>query len=109
MSDISNQIDQEIAAAGNPPVSAAQIAATALAAHQYIYPPHVRYVVLSVPNAFAGERYTIVDTLSGYAIIAEFYNIVHREGSHLVIDQAIGWAHAQMFAQIVNVQDEASK
>ena len=83
-----------------------QAAATALAAHQYIQT--LRYVVLSVPNALNGERYVIVDTLSGYAIIAEFVNIVHREGDHLVIDQAIGWANAQMFAQVLNVTEESS-
>ena len=83
------------------------VAAAALATRKHIQPPNIRYVVLSVPNALAGERYTIVDTLSGYAIIAEFFNITHREGDHLVIDQAIGWANAQMFAQILNVQNEA--
>ena len=106
MSNISNKIESEIAS-GNAPVSDEQIAATAHAARKFIQP--LRYVVLSVPNVLTGERYIICDTAKGNTIIAVFYNITHREGSsRLVIDQAIGWANAQMLAQILNVTEEAS-
>ncbi len=96
-----------IAYAGNPPVTDEQIAAVVHAARKFIQP--LRYVVLSVPNVLTGERYVICDTAKGNTIIAVFYNVTHREGDHLVIDQAIGWANAQMLAQILNVTEEASR
>lgn len=106
MSDISQKIESEIAAAGLPPVTDEQIAATVASAREALSP---RYQVFTVTNYIAGPRYVVFDRQTK-ATIAEFLDrghFIHAE-MRFVVTERIGHDNATMFAQIMNVQDEAS-
>jgi len=88
-----------------PPVTPAEHEA-ALEAQRPNAMTKPRYFVVSVPNKYTGTHFQVCDSNN---IFADFFDVRHFQGDHMFIDVECGFQNAQIFCQILNVTEEASR